>query len=317
MENDKRIEEQIYDRQFNRDHTDCLFLVADLEQGGFGAMIARRKLIFQIAHAFNRTVLFRINKRHNYEECYKDYCQYSYDEIKKIYRKLDIFLFDKNQKSKVCYFNFMKYWNSNHKNKYQCWCDPSLDNNYLHFSGLILSQFKIKDDYYERIEKIKNNLDFSIPTIGIHVRRGDKGIETGKLTYVSLERYMEEAEKIKTEKGINRIFICSDSPKVTEELKEKYSPEYTFFQDEEEKRYNNANWEMVKKNRNLRDQETFTGVKIIELLSCCEYVIGQHNAQFAKLSGAKLSYKKKENRKILINYENNKIAKFGSNSATS
>jgi hypothetical protein len=35
------------------------YLIGDIEWGGFGAMYARRKLIMQIAHAFNRTPIFR------------------------------------------------------------------------------------------------------------------------------------------------------------------------------------------------------------------------------------------------------------------
>ena len=35
------------------------YIIGDIEIGGFGAMCARRKLIMQIGHAFNRIPIFR------------------------------------------------------------------------------------------------------------------------------------------------------------------------------------------------------------------------------------------------------------------
>lgn len=312
----KDIENQIRVRQYERNMDDCLFLIADLESGGFGAMVARRKLVYQIAHEFNRTVLFKYNGM-IYDECYENYCQFSLEEVMKKYdNKVTEFNFSYNQPSKLCYFNFNKYWNSKQKAFFQTWNDPCYDKSYLFFSGLILSQFQLKKEYRECISGVEKELDFSKKTIGLHVRRGDKGIETGKLNYVSLEAYMKEVNKIREKTNINRVFVCSDSKKVFGELKEKYK-DYEFIQDDKEIRYDNANHSMVNANKDLKKQETITGIKIIELLSSCEYVIGQHDTQFSKLAGSILSYKKNENRLVLINYENNKVVNFGINSKTS
>lgn len=310
MDNSKIIEEKIYNRQYQKNHKDCLFLIAELEEGGFGAMVARRKLIFQIGHAFDRTILIKNSNRYLYDDPYTNYCQYSWEEIVKIYKRVDRFYFSEKQRSKICYFNFTKYWNSEYKNKYQCWCDPLLDNNYLYFSGLILSQLKIKDSYLNKINEIKGKLNFNLDTIGLHIRRGDKEKK------IPIDIYMKEIKKLCEKSKINRIFVCSDSSTVFSELKNNYE-DFDFFQDSEEKKYNNANWDMVRKNRNLREQETFTAIKIIELLSSCKYIVGQHNTQFVKLAGAKLSYKVNENRLILISCDNFKPIDFGCNSATS
>ena len=42
------IEEQIHTRQFETHHEEAKFLIADIEPGGFGAMVARRKLAYQL-----------------------------------------------------------------------------------------------------------------------------------------------------------------------------------------------------------------------------------------------------------------------------
>ena len=63
------IEEQFQKRQFETNE-DSRYLVADLEPGGFGAMVARRKIAYQLGQAFNRTVLFR-NAGSLYDECYE------------------------------------------------------------------------------------------------------------------------------------------------------------------------------------------------------------------------------------------------------
>lgn len=311
----RNIEEEIYHRQFEKSQDKCKFLIADLEDGGFGAMVARRKLIFQIAHAFNRTVIIEKNG-YLYEECFENYHPYDIGEIKRKYGPVKEFKFSKYQEDKVCYFDFDKYWNSENKKIYQTWSDPRLKGDYLKFSGLILSQFKIKKEYQDYIDNIKKELDFKEKTIGLHVRRGDKGIETGKHQYVLIKSYMREVKLISQKTGINRVFVTSDDPGIFKELKRDYK-DFNFFQDENEERYNNANWKMVKNNTNIRKQETMTGIKIIELLASCDYVVGQSNTQFAKLAGSKLSYKKGGNRLVLINYEDNQVVNFGINSKTS
>ena len=312
IKNNNEIIDEINTRQYKKKIEDCKFLIADLEIGGFGAMVARRKLVYQIGHAFNRTVLFKYNNM-EYDECFEDYCIFSFEEIVKKYKMVEFNFTDQNDK--LCYFNFNKYWNSSYKNIYQTWCDPDYEKNYLFFSGLLLSQLKIKPIYKEYIDNIKQKLNFNIKTIGLHVRRGDSTKETnGKI--LPLDIYMNEVKKIKNKTGINRVFVCSDDENVFNKLKTSYN-DYIFFQDDDEKRYNNNNSIMVIRNKNLKKQETFTGIKIIELLSSCEYVIGQMNIQFTKLSGAKLSFLKGENRLILINYETEKDINFGINSKTS
>ena len=313
------IEEQIKKRQHDTHHEDATFLIADIEPGGFGAMVARRKLAYQLGQAFNRTVLFR-NAGSLYDECYEPTCQYTLEEILIKYPDVHRFEFNTLQDSKVCYFDFNEYWNSPHKDKYQCWCDPiyaNEENGYLYFSGLILSQFIPLPEYTNKNDEVKEGIGWSNPMIGLHVRRGDKGIETGKNQYVLLESYMREVQKITDETGIKKVFVTSDSPEPYHELVENY-PHFEFVQDDLEKRYDNANWRLVSENPELRKEETMTGVKIIELLSSCDYIVGQSNTQFAKLGGS-ISCYRNNNRNCLtiIDHETQEVVQYGTNSATS
>jgi len=313
------IEEQIQERQFKTDFADAKFLVADIESGGFGAMVARRKLAYQLGQAFDRTVIFR-NAGSLYDECYEPLCQYSLEEVLLRNPKVYKFTFDKTQEDKVCYFSFDEYWNSPHKDIYQCWCDPLYadeENGYLYFSGLVLSQFKPLTDYVDNYKQIKENLNWKEPIIGLHVRRGDKGIETGKNQYVSLESYMREVQRISDETGIKKVFVTSDSPKPYCELQENYT-DFEFVQDDLEKRYDNANWRLVSENPELKKEETMTGIKIIELLASCDYIVGQSNTQFAKLGGSLSCYRNgNRNCLTLIDYKTQEAVQYGTNSATS
>jgi len=313
------IEEQIKERQFKTDFVDAKFLIADIEPGGFGAMVARRKLAYQLGQAFNRIVIFR-NAGSLYDECYEPMCQYSLEEVLQKNSEVYKFKFDKTQEEKVCYFGFDEYWNSPHKDTYQCWCDPLYadeENGYLYFSGLVLSQFKPLPDYTKKYEDVKEDLKWKEPTIGLHVRRGDKGIETGQNQYVLLESYMREVQRISDETGIKKVFVTSDSSEPFFELQENYK-DFEFVQDDLEKRYDNANWKLVSENPELKKEETMTGIKIIELLASCDYIVGQANTQFAKLGGAISCYRTgNRNCLTLIDYETQEVVPYGTNSATS
>lgn len=313
------IEKQFQDRQLKRDFEDAKFLIADIEPGGFGAMVARRKLAYQLGQVFDRTIIFR-NAGSLYDECYEPTSKYTLEEVLSKNPDVHKFSFSNLQDSKVCYFDFNEYWNSPNKDKYQCWCDPihaNEENGYLYFSGLIISQFIPLPEYTDKNNEVKEGIGWSSPMIGLHVRRGDKGIETGKNQYVLLESYMREVQRISDETGIKKVFVTSDSPEPYHELVENYSG-FEFIQDDLEKRYDNANWQLVSNNPELRKEETMTGIKIIELLSSCDYIVGQSNTQFAKLGGSVSCYRNNNrNCLTLIDHETQEVVSYGTNSATS
>jgi len=85
------------------------------------------------------------------------------------------------------------------------------------------------------LDEAEKNINFSSPVVGVHVRRGDKIIET---EYHEIEEYMEQVELwfIKYEMSHpptkRRIYLASDDPQVLQECREKY-PEYEIFDNPE------------------------------------------------------------------------------------
>ena len=153
--------------------------------------------------------------------------------------------------------------------------------------------------------------------MGLHIRRGDKGIETGKHTFVSLDGYEREVRKASDTLGSKRVFISSDSAEAMQEMKSRLVG-FDVFWDEDEKRYDNANWSMVQENPDMRRDETMTGAKIIDLFGSCGHVIGQENTQFAKLGGS-LCCARTGNKDCmtLIEYGSEEVVEYGSRSSNS
>jgi len=183
------------------------YLVGNIEYGGFGAMYARRKLIMQIAHAFNRIPIFKYTKSYVYDDPFESFSpninilkHKGFNEIKK-------FEFTDTDDD-VVFFDFGSYWNSENMHKYQCWCPEGKD--YLFYSGYMYNLLKVKPEYLHKIEECMNFLkkkyelkDFS-DCIAIHLRRGDKITETNYMNDATLFDFIESLNM-----G-NKIFVTSD-----------------------------------------------------------------------------------------------------------
>tara|TARA_R100001509_G_scaffold148320_1_gene106045 strand:- start:13674 stop:14513 length:840 start_codon:yes stop_codon:yes gene_type:complete len=279
-------------------------------------MVARRKLLMQIGYATNRAVLFR-HTSYLYDECYQPPSRYKMLDVINGYQGKVKSIDDINDSScSLIYFDFDYYWNHpQYKDHYQCWRPDGIS--YIEFCGAILDEFKLLPDYQEYVDSVRQRLSIDHETIGLHIRRGDKGIETGKHTFVSLDGYEREVRKASEKLGSKRVFISSDSEEAMGEMKNRLDG-YDVFWDEDEKRYDNANWSMVKENPEMRRDETMTGAKIIDLFGSCGHVIGQENTQFAKLGGS-LCCARTGNKDCmtLIEYGSEEVVKYGSRSSNS
>lgn len=274
----ENIRKQIYERQYLSNIQNSKYIIFNIDYGGFGAMVARRKLALQFGHYFNRTVIFNFID-HLYDDPFEEISNIKYEEIKN--EKIVKFNYTLNQNDKVVFFDFNDYWNNSKiKNEYH---EKSVDNlNFVEFSGLLLNFLKLKNGYQklvdESIKKIKDNE----PIIGIHIRRGDKEVES---PYIPIERYLNELIKINKITNINKVFVTSDSDYAIEELKE-LAFDFTFIYDKNELRYNSkiANIHYARLNDENKKRETETCIKNIYMLSECTYIIGQSNAQFSKIA---------------------------------
>ncbi len=287
-----------------------------MEIGGFGAMVARRKLLMQIGYATNRTVVFR-NTTYLYDECYQPMSQHKLlDVINGPGRHVMFLDFIEDPRRPLIHFTFDYYWNHpKYKDLYQCWRPEGIS--YIEFCGAIIDGFKLLPDYQEYTDSVRERLSIDNKTVGLHIRRGDKGIETGKHTFVSLDGYEREVRKASDTLGSKRVFISSDSAEAMQEMKNRLVG-FDVFWDEDEKRYDNANWSMVQENPEMRRDETMTGAKIIDLFGSCGHVIGQENTQFAKLGGS-LCCARTGNKDCmtLIEYGSEEVVEYGSRSSNS
>jgi len=290
------------------------YIIGDIEWGGFGAMYARRKLIMQIGHAFGRTPIFRYTS-YVYDDPFKQF-NVNLDTLKKNgIKEVEIFDFTENDKE-VVFFDFGKYWNSENMHKYQCWRPNDVD--YTMYSGYMYGLLKLNKTYKDKVEECIDFLKEKYEIKGfknltaLHLRRGDKIMETSYLSDEYLFKYVEE------NKLGDSFFVTSDELDYIHEIEQKY-PQYNFIYDSEEKRYGNqkiSNTDMVTRNPALKEQETLMFMKNVEILKECKAVVGLHSAQMTKIAGSMNSFSNKKNNLHLLDPKTNKRETMGSSEQT-
>jgi len=278
----EKLRTELYDKQYNSKYDESKFIIFNMEYGGFGAMLARRKLALQFGLYFNRIVLLNYTN-YLYDEPFKNISNFNLNDIKN--EGIKIFNYDLNQKDKVVFFNFNNYWNNSLiKNTFH---EKSLYNlDFKDFSGLLLNFFQLKENYQKLLNDKLKKLNLKDRTIGIHIRRGDKELET---PYIPMYIFIEELNKVKEKTGINNVYICSDSTNAIYELMNSLK-EFNITYDTAEIRHEDKIWHPPGPSN--KESETFIGIKNIEILTNCDYIIGQSNVQFAKISVCKSIDKK-------------------------
>lgn len=139
----------------------------------------------------------------------------------------------------------------------------------------IFAWMRLLPEAQSMVDAEKKRLGICPTTLGVHLRRGDKSVESAYLPAVEVNRAIEEIHKIWP---FESLFLASDSPNATKEI--SLPPGVALIFDATEKRYNNANHKMLFQNPELAQQETFTALKNLVLLSSCGGIIGQDNAHF-------------------------------------
>jgi hypothetical protein len=293
------------------------YLIGDIEIGGFGAMYARRKLIMQIAEAFNREPVFRF-KNYVYEDPFLPLPVTLNDLKNKKINEVKKFTFE-DVEDEVLFFDFDNSWGYNDRYKYQCWSPKG--ESYLFYSGKLYNKLQYKQEYSTEINNFITQIkkDWSIDSfkniIGLHFRRGDKVIET---PYMS-EQFVINFIKQTFNTSKHYIFITSDDYDYILFLIKKY-PEINFIYDLHEKRYgqnNISNMQLVISNPNLKHEETLTFIKNIEILKQCYCVVGCYNVQLTKIGGCINSFINNKSNLYLINPHNNNLEVMGNSVHTS
>lgn len=287
--------------QFGRSFDDSKFVVLDQDGYGFGAQFERRTLGLQFADMFGRCAVFVNECNPPYAPCFEPTSQFTYADIKHLPQGTLDFN-DPDQEDKVAFFDFDTFWENPAINlpvyhwvpdsfkdirhlldrPRPNWVAPEfkeMDSPRRLYEGQLLSRFKYLPMYEAGIAEVKERIGFKSPIIGVHIRRGDKEHEA---PYVPIGKFHSEILRAVQETGITRVFVTSDDPNVFAALPNQDKIEYIY--DDKEPRYNNANHSMLAEKPELAEQETLTALKIYDLLSCCDVIIGQNNAHLTNLA---------------------------------
>jgi hypothetical protein len=276
----EKLNKKLQKQQFRGSIKDNKFLLIDLnyKNGGFGSQFNTINFCLRLGLLFDRTVVFDFSN-FGYANLFEDLSKFSIKDLKDFKKvKLD---FSKKQNDKVVYFDFAEYFHKSNKPYYdwvpEFWKNSNLDLDFL--EGVILSNIKIKKEELSKIKKIEKEIGFKNPIIGVQIRRGDKYTESKP---VSIEKFFEKISKISNKNKVKNVFVTSDSDKTFKELPKNLDLNYIY--DKNEKRYNVANHLIASKNKELGYQEAFTGLKIIYLLSNCDYLVGQKNTHLMNIA---------------------------------
>ena len=280
------IQVHLHELQWQADLATGKFVIVGQDPHGFGGQISRRQLGLQIGYMLNRTVIFERPDDPPYALCYQPFGKYTPEDVAHL--PIAPLRFGQHQAEQVTHFDFSSFWQDTQiRARSSIWVPPQLAPfpcGRLLFEGLLLAPFRLLEDYAQHVEAAKARIGFEQPIIGLHVRRGDKEVET---PYVPLPVLMEQVMELRDKTGISRVYVTSDSDKTFAELPRDAGLDYVY--DHEEKRYDNANHLFLLRHPELQKQETLTAVKILELLSDCNYVVGQDNAHLPKLAAARIA----------------------------
>lgn len=147
--------------------------------------------------------------------------------------------------------------------------------------GWLISWLRFVPDFEERLSRDIERLGISNKVLGVHVRRGDKKVET---PYVTSERINDAIQRIHSVWKYEGVFVATDSPDALSDV--KLPPGVVLLFDREEVRHNNANHKMLFANPEMSPLETYTAFKNFRLLCACGGIVGQDNAHFATLAAS-------------------------------
>jgi hypothetical protein len=276
----KRLHTDLKKQQFGSSIKKNNFIIMDLDykNGGFGSQINTIAFCLKLGLLFNRTVIFDF-KNFGYANLFEDLSNIKIETVNKFEKvPLD---FEKKQEDKVVYFDFPQYFHKSKKLFYEWipnyWLKSGFDKDL--FEGEVLSTIKIKNEELKKIKEIEKEIGFKKPIIGVQIRRADKYTESKPVT---INSFFNKIKYLSEEKSIINVFVTSDSDKTFSELPKNYKFNYIF--DKNEKRYDAANHIIASKNKKLGYQEAFTGLKIIYLLSNCDYLVGQKNTHLMDIA---------------------------------
>ncbi len=153
--------------------------------------------------------------------------------------------------------------------------------NVLALTGTLLGWMRLVPAIEQAIDAAATQLGVGERTLGIHLRRGDKQIESAFIPPVEFNRRIAA---IHARWPFDTVLLASDYPRASSLLTMPLGVRLIF--DTDEKRYNNANAKMLDRTPDLVLQETLTAARNVFLLAACGGLIGQENGNFGRLAAA-------------------------------
>jgi hypothetical protein len=145
--------------------------------------------------------------------------------------------------------------------------------------GAILQWMRPTKAVENYVEAERRRLGINTNTLGVHLRRGDKRVESA---FVPAKDFNTEIARLCETGRFDSLFLASDSNAAATEIMPP--PGIRLIFDRTERRYNNANHKMLLTRPELADEQTRVAYKNIWLLSACGGLVGQDNAHFATLA---------------------------------
>jgi hypothetical protein len=151
----------------------------------------------------------------------------------------------------------------------------------LALTGTLLGWMRLVPDVSDMISDAARQLGVGERTLGIHLRRGDKQIESA---FIPPAEFNRRIAALHARWPFDTILLASDYAQAPSLLTLPDGVRLIF--DTDEKRYNNANAKMLDRTPDLMDQETQTAARNVFLLAACGGLIGQENGNFGRLAAA-------------------------------
>jgi len=154
----------------------------------------------------------------------------------------------------------------------------------LALTGTLLGWMRLTPTMAAGIANAAGHLGVGERTLGIHLRRGDKQIESAFIPPVEFNRRIAA---LHARWPFDSVLLASDYAQAPKLLKLPDGVRLIF--DTAEKRYNNANAKMLDRTPDLAEQETLTAARNVFLLAACGGLIGQENGNFGRLAAAAIA----------------------------
>ena len=251
---------------------------------GFGGQISGRLVALKLALALDRKAVFKSHADPPYLQTFEP--QYSNSPPNMDWSTVDLFDPLLQQNAAFLRLNYLTATKrlDTVADRVEDWIHRKFVQRYGIDSGAnvdseIFAWMRLVPSAQSFVDAEKKRLGIGLTTLGVHFRRGDKSVENAYVPAAEMNRAISAVHQAWP---FDSLFLASDSPNA---MKEICLPSgVTLIFDETEKRYNNANHKMLFHNPELAQQETFTALKNLILLSSCGGIVGQDNAHFPVLA---------------------------------